>query len=223
MKNIFEIYEGILDKRNKNNVGKQISIGTIQEYLDKNFTTNKKFEIYVDDETGQYAVDCEGNVLLKNRSAKELTNGTFIWGNVWGCFDLYGYKGKDLIGCPKRCESLSVVMSEIESLDGISKQITYDIDLSYSMNLKSLRGFPERCGSVILKNCMGLTSLEGLPNKINGYLDCEGCANIKSLKGFPKLIQGNLYAFGLGDNTTLKATQATLRQVVKLGGEIYTY
>ena len=112
--------------------------------------------------TGSYiikdgVVDVKGDVKVKNREIESLTNGTFRFGTVQGCFYCV------------RCTKLT-------SLKGAPENVNSDFYCSDCSNLTSLEGAPEEVGGDFYCNdCSSLKSIKGISPNIKGkiYSDIE--------------------------------------------------
>ena len=71
--------------------------------------------------------------------------------------------------------------------------ISYNFGI-YDSNIKSLRGFPKRCGDMGIKNCPNLRNLDGL-GTIQHKLSLTDCSKLTSLKGGPNKSCAQYYIY----------------------------
>ena len=136
-----------LDPENDKNV--------IEDWIKNNYIITGKLTV------DGLAVNCTGDVTVKNALITSLTNG-FKWDKVGGDFDC------------SYCEN-------IRSLKGAPKEVGRNFYCSDCDNLTSLEGAPEYVGGCFDCNgCKKLASLEGAPKEVDEYFDCDGCENLNS-------------------------------------------
>lgn len=180
MKNLKDIFEGILDKNNKNNVGKATVNDIIIEYINEHYCVNGTIEIHklIDDDPkyeewkrGRYQVKIVGNLDVKDRTLTTLTHDLFYFWIVTGNFE---------------CKFVN-----LENLHGAPTNVYGKVEIGYIPTLTSLEGFP--------LNITGRCKISSLP-KIKGFSEIHksnlmggiyiSCMNIKSLDGI-HLCSGN--------------------------------
>ena len=163
------IVEGLLDRVKNKEVNHE---DLIRDYLKNNYACKQNnYNIEVID--GKYIVNVDGNIMLKNRKVKHLTNGLFEFGEVKGDFMVSSCDIIDFIGGPK------------EVYNG-------DLSIQFCDDLESLEGCPKIVyNSFEIHNCPNLKSFEGAPEEIKWGFYCRGCYNITKLKGFPKKVGSN--------------------------------
>lgn len=198
MKQLKDILEGILDKKNAKIVGKNILIIETEQFLKKNFNFILDCKYTFREELtkdGKLIVDCDGLVALKEINIDSFTNDSFVWGYVRR-FDCSSYNGKKLNGCPEKCLTFECTSSQIETLDGITKDCDVFL-LRSNVNLKSLIGLPDKCIVVECDYCNSLTDLTGAPKFVHEKFSCSFCDSLKSLKGAPEKM-GTYLTMGMG-------------------------
>ena len=115
-------------------------------------------------------IDVMGDVRVKNKHIKSLTNGLFRFGIVQGVF----YCG--------RCAIL-------KSLEGAPKEVRGFFACTHCEGLESLEGAPKKVGrSFSCAHCKNLKFLKGSPEKVGGSFSCYGCNDLESLKGAPEYV-----------------------------------
>ena len=135
----------------------------VREFISENYSVHEPALVF-NKENGKIVINCIGNIRVKNKKLKQLTNGLFEWGVV------------DSFIC-EDCESL-------KSLEGAPKGAIW-FNCSYCNSLTTLEGAPEKCRTFICSYCNSLKSLEGAPEKVIVF-DCTYCDSLKTLKGGPK-------------------------------------
>ena len=139
-----------------------------EEYINANYTVSGKLSF--ENVNGVCIVNCDGDVEVKNKEIKRLTNG-FKWGEINGKFDC------------SYCRS-------IKSLEGAPEKVRNKFICSWCKNLTSLEGAPKEVeGSFYCDHCIKLESLEGSPKEVGGYFNCSGCVRLKSLEGGPEKVK----------------------------------
>jgi hypothetical protein len=145
----------------------------IKEFLKKTYGVKSGYKISRKPDTdGKYIVEdgkYSAGWSLKDKSIKQLTNGLFKFGFVYG-FDCSGGKQlESLEGGPTECQGLFMCTDCI--------------------SLKDLKGAPQSGQSLTIccRNCTSLESFEGIAEELFS-LDAEGCNEIKTIKHFPKKI-----------------------------------
>lgn len=220
MIDIFDIYESILDKENRQTVGNNMSETIKQEILDyisKYYIPTKVVILDEKDKNGRYLVNIM-NSLYPNDGLESITNGQFVFNKVNGDCSFMNAPIKNLDGCPRIVKGCFFVSDceELESLMGGPDSVGEDYHCNYCISLKSFEGMTQKIGGAIRASfCTDVDSLKGLPKTVKGDFDIHGCCSLKSLYGFPKTVKGDvcvsLDKFDLYD----------IQEVCKVGGEIY--
>lgn len=109
-----------------------------EEYINANYTVSGKLSF--ENVNGVCIVNCTGDVEVKNKEIKRLTNG-FKWGEINGKFDC------------SYCRS-------IKSLEGAPEKVNGHFACYYCENLTSLEGAPKEVGGYC--NCSGCIRLKSL-------------------------------------------------------------
>ena len=164
------IIESLLD--DESDIDDRASIELVEEFIKANYAVKRSnYDIRV--ENGKCIVDVKGNIMLKNRKAKHLTNGLFEFGKIKGDFIVSSCDIIDFVGGPK------------EISDG-------DLSIQFCDDLESLEGCPKIVyNSFKIHGCPNLKSFEGAPEEIKWSFYCKSCDNITKLKGFPKKVGSN--------------------------------
>jgi len=108
--------------------------------------------------------------------------------------------------------------NRLTSLEGLPIGIK-DLTIADSYNLKDLKYLSEIFGetfngNIILRDLSNLTSLEGLPKKINGSLTLGRLEALENLDHLPKYIKKHLQLSG---GSLKKYTKEDILEIVKLG------
>lgn len=139
-----------------------------EEYINANYTVSGKLSF--ENVNGVCIVNCTGDVEVKNKEIKRLTNG-FKWGEINGKFDC------------SYCRS-------IKSLEGTPEKVNGHFACYYCENLTSFEGAPKTVGGDFdCRYCKNLKSLEGSPKEVGGYFNCSGCIRLKSLECGPEKVK----------------------------------
>ena len=97
-----------------------------EEYINTNYEVKGKLTFeYIN---GTYIVNCDGDVVVKNKEIEKLTDG-FVWGEV-----------KEYFYCDS-CFNL-------ESLEGAPKEVGGVFNCNYCNSLKSLKGAPKKVKTI---------------------------------------------------------------------------
>ena len=166
------IIESLLDDEDEVFDGaKEGVISIIKDFLKTNYAIPSSYTIK--ETKSGFVVDVKGNIMLKNRKAKHLTNGLFEFGKIKGDFIVSSCDIIDFVGGPK------------EISDG-------DLSIQFCDDLESLEGCPKIVyNSFKIHGCPNLKSFEGAPEEIKWSFYCKSCDNITKLKGFPKKVGSN--------------------------------
>ena len=201
MKNLQEyIEESLLDDEDDllNSIDDSI-VDSIKQYLENNYVGSEKCKISGPDKDGKYVVDCESNLIVRNHSISQLTNGMFKFRRVKGKFACDDSIITSLEGAPEIVDytfSCSYCGS-LTSLEGAPEKVGGDFDCSYCFKLKTLKGAPKEVGGYFnCRYCDKLTSLEGAPKEVGGGFVCADCKSLTSLKGAPKKVGSDFYCVG---------------------------
>ena len=220
MKNIFDIYEGILDKDNRQTVGANVEETVKQEihdYIKKHYLPTKFVILNEKDKDGRYLVNVF-NSIYPNDGLESITNGKFVFNKVNESCSFMNAPIKNLDGCPRIVKGCFFVSDceELESLKGGPDSVGEDYHCNYCISLKSFEGMTQKIGGAIRAAfCTDVESLYGVPKTVKGDFDIHGCCSIKSLYGFPKTVKGDVCASS--DNFDYY----DIDSVCKVGGEIY--
>lgn len=199
MKSLKEhITEGLLDdiettlkNSDKNNL-KVIKAGVI-EFLKENYSGRYKISAKPNSD-GKFEVSANINdIELKNRNAKSLTNGNFIFTDIgtgkYLNFTAQGDKLIDLTGAPRFVSgAFSIHSPVLESLKGCEDLITTHLNISICPKLKSLEYYPKMVKGSIHLYDLGITDLKGM-TKYDSLTPVAGSTyilyklNIKDLTG----------------------------------------
>lgn len=243
MKNLKDIFEGIMDKNNRQTVGSNLAITEIEQFLKENYQTAKFIISEKPNKNGMYEVSCDGTVSTKwnpRETMYNLTNGKFVFSEVKN-FIIETNTIKSLVGAPRIVKNLMSCFNcaWLETLEGFPEQVGGRIDLRMCIRLKSLEGLPKTCGSLTINKCHSLTSLKGAPKKITdvsgfdasdcenlvelntgtervvGNFDCTCCPNLKSLVGAPKVVKGNFYCDRRFSNAHIAEVTTVMKNICK--------
>ena len=120
---------------------------------------------------GKYIVDCNGDLIVKNKNITSLTNVYFE----------FGFVGRDFY-CPF-CTSLTSLKGAPEKVDG-------NFSCFDCKSLTSLESAPKEVGENFdCSGCSSLTSLKGAPKEVGEAFYCVGCKTKFSKKRCGKSIQ----------------------------------
>ena len=218
MKALKDVFEGILDKGNKNSVGNNIKdyyIPEIKEFLKKNYVGTFKISKTPNSE-GKFVVDSNTNVRLKNYFAETLTNDLFVFGTIDGNFECggvfstldgapekvignficYGNELTSLKGCPYVGGHFICKSTKITSLDGVQKRIFGNFDCSNNDSLVNLKGSPKRIlGDFNCDCCRNLVELHSDIDYVGGDCSIQSCPKLQSLDGSPKEVVGGFMVY----------------------------
>ena len=187
MVNIIDIYEGIFDKNNVKDVGNNLDAGVLDWVQ-----TNYSGKFYISGtKNGKLLVSSKGNVKCKYRNIESIVNEYFEFDHIKGHFDVHDCTNiTNLIGGPRIVDGDLKLQGcwRIENFDGFPEKIGGMLNLRAS-NIESLIGIPV-ADSYNLSGSE-ICSLEGLPEKVNGDIDCEACYSLRNLKGAPKEVGGS--------------------------------
>lgn len=188
MKNIIDIYEGILGdiEARVNNDSEDIK-GIIWDFLNEFY----KGDYMISDEPnkdGKYEVYGNSDISLNHMSkTKSLTNGIFIWAEINGDFYCRYNDIESLEGGPKKVygDFICDGCYRLKSLEGSPEYVGKDFCCDYCHELIDLKGSPKYVGHEFsCKQCMHLKSLEGCTIKVVDF-NCSECQMLLSLKGCP--------------------------------------
>lgn len=174
MKNLKDIFEGILDPSNKGKVGSDIIHLQIKEYIYEYFQEDKIDDIKISNTTnkdGKYVVDVKGSLYAK-KDMTRLVNDSFVFYQV--------------------TKHVYIVDSSLETLEGGPVKVGGDFVINRNKKLKSLVGSPETCMDYCANDCTTLKSFEGITQDIGGDLFLTGCILVTSFKGLPKTLYGGI-------------------------------
>lgn len=156
---------------------KQDAEAEIKQYLRDNYFGCKDDCIQMRlGEDGKYIVDLYNDLTPRKIKLKELTNGLFVFGTIWGCVDFEG--------------------TQITSLEGSPRKVQGFFDCSHCPNLTSLEGSPDYIRDSFY--CTGnskLKSLKGGPKHIGGNFYCMDCGKqftVKDIKNAKIIVQGGI-------------------------------
>ena len=103
----------------------------VEEFIEDNYIAPRVKISAKPNKDGKFEVSAKGFARIKPNKRKELTsitNGDFVWTKVDGGFDISD-------------------MDNLETLEGMPREIGYSLWLSRCPKLKSLDGFPEKVGT----------------------------------------------------------------------------
>lgn len=159
---------------------------------------------------GDIDLDSEGLLL---HELPDLS-GVIVHGDYWlsgrNCAKILSMRGspEEVTG------SFLMRGSAISDLTGSPRIVGETFNISYSKNLASFSGAPEKAGEISAYYCPKITSLKGLENTIiTGRLLVSYCG-VTSLEGCPKKIPGDFFIVG----NPGKFTEAQVRAVCEVGG-----
>ena len=129
----------------------------IKQYLQANYFGCKDDHIEMRlGEDGKYIVDLRNDLTPRKVKLKEITNGLFVFGTIYGCVDFEG--------------------TQISSLEGGPREVQGFFDCSHCLNLKSLEGAPDFVRDSFYCNSNSkLKSLKGGPKHVGGGFYCTDC------------------------------------------------
>ena len=149
----------------------------IKQYLRDNYWGCKDDHIEMRlGEDGKYIVDLRNDLIPRKVKLKEITNGLFVFGTIYGCVDFEG--------------------TQISSLEGSPREVQGFFDCSYCPNLKSLEGSPDYVRDSFY--CTGnskLKSLKGGPKHVGEGFYCTDCGKqftVKDIKNAKIIIKGGI-------------------------------
>lgn len=150
------LYESLLD--DFDTIASRMDVeAEIKQYLRTNYFGCK--DDYIEmrlGEDGKYIVDLRNDLTPKKIKLKEITNGMFVFGTIYGCVDF---------------ES-----TQISSLEGAPREVQGFFDCSHCQHLISLEGSPEFVRDSFY--CVGnskLKSLKGGPKHVGEGFYCTDC------------------------------------------------
>lgn len=213
MKNLQDIYEGILDDdfvTNKS-VDNRVAMDLITTWIKENYYGGgaEKIKILKKlNKEGKRVVNIthRGTILVLRPEAESLTNDRFVWGRVDCDFIIQNNSNiTNLQGCPEILgQKLDVLKCKnLTSLEGMPQEVfafscndcpklaslkgcspnISEINLS-NCNISSLEGLPKTCRVIDIKKCPNIRTLEGI-SKPTESLWCRECESLESLKGSP--------------------------------------
>lgn len=149
----------------------------IKQYLQANYFGCKDDHIEMRlGKDGKYIVDLRNDLTPRKVKLKEITNGMFVFGTIYGCVDFEG--------------------TQISSLEGSPREVQGFFDCSYCPNLKSLEGAPDFIRDSFY--CTGnqkLKSLKGGPKHVGESLYCTDCGKkftAKDVKNAKIIVKGGI-------------------------------
>jgi hypothetical protein len=172
------------------------------------------------------SIDVSSDIIIQRSQMSGFTNLPVKFRTVYGSFHMENLPLTTLKGCPDEVDGVfNISRSKITNLEGSPKLVRSkfvidntrtlvstkgmtptihgSVDLSYNSALTSLEGFATTCDSVSLTGCR-LTSLKGLPNRINGALIVTDCARLTSLEGAPRVVEEFMHLSGCKDLKSLQ-------------------
>jgi len=154
-------------------------------------------------------VDVHENVTIHGESLGSVTRGKQVelpitFGTITGdfVFPKYSFSEpntslKSLKGFPRTIHGMFHIFDEdspITSLEGGPEYVGGQVSLNNLKKLKSLKGAPTYIGRDFNSRNCRITSLEGLPNSLEGFLQVHG-SNLTDLNGSPRDIGGAFYVY----------------------------
>lgn len=159
MRNIIDIYEGVFDKSNASNVGKQLETQAIQDkimsvlkdkekyYFDPRFENDPDyFTIYK--KGNKWFVDVNGWIVVY---ANEITDGSFYFGNI----------ANDFTVIPKVKDGLKSLQYGPHTVKGSFKVVD-------ALGLNDLKGCPKTVYDSVEISKTGITTLKYFPTIVGG-------------------------------------------------------
>lgn len=191
LKNI--LIEGILDDIDDTLAKSDYEIDkmAIDDFIRKNYKqTSSKYRISKrKNKDGKYELSSTGAIYI-NSLATELVNDLFVWKKVKSFFACNNDHIKNLIGAPREVTNLICSYSfNLESLEGCPEKIDGLVNLRFTA-IGSLVGLPENVGELQCDHCDNLIDLKGCPQIIDGGCLFYECKNLKSLEGGPIYVKG---------------------------------
>jgi hypothetical protein len=191
MKNLQEIYEGVLDDdfAISKSVDKNVAIDVITSWIGENYEGDGTLRIKIlkkPGSDGKYMVDLPVKDLLHlKKTATSLTNDLFVWRNVSGEFSCKNNPNiKTLEGAPRTCWVFDCRDCEnLETLKGGPDKVRA-LRCDKCTSLKTLEGAPKVCEALYCDDCTNLISLKGSPYKLTIFF-CNDCSKLTSLEGGP--------------------------------------
>lgn len=220
MKNIIDIYEGIFDADNKNNVGKANVEVSIKAFLEEHYKIDhmKKITIEEQNKDGKWVVDIIGNVYpINNHDIKRLTNDEFVFGKVRGHFSIIDRSLNSLEGCPTEVTEDFVISGcrNIKSLEGCPQVVKGNVSVS-GTSIKDFTGITQKIGGDLYANdCIFLSSFSGLPKTIKGYFTITNCPELTRIWCFPK-VKGSVAC-------DVRLEEFDIELSTRVDGEVYYY
>lgn len=218
------ICESLLDDEEEIGKNVEINIKTkIKQFLKDNYKGRCKIS-KTPDSDGKYIVDCEGDLICRNKVHDSITNDFFKFGVIKGDFIFKGTsKITSLEGGPievgNRCWYHNV---NVETLEGAPKIVKYFECISENLislngcpehligfsisspKLASLKNSPRTVEVYICQDCIKLKNFEGMPNTVTD-LYCQHCLGLESFEGCPNelniLAMDDCYQFSKKDIT----------------------
>ena len=206
MMTIFDIYESIMDRKNRQTVGSNVMDtikGEVDEFIQKNYITNHcTYDVLIKDD--KVLVDVYGDISTR-ANLDYLTNGKFKFNHIQGSFFI------------RYCD-------ELKSLEGGPDIVDENYSYAYGRVIKDLEGAPHTVGrAFICSDCRSLVSLKGSPKKCM-HFNVTYCPNLKSLKYGPKEVTKNYIVYETGnDGKETVFTDEDVRKYTKVGGKIIKF
>ena len=99
----------------------------------------------------------------------------------------------NLEGIPEAENIIDIMWcNSLKSLKGIQKEIKNGFSISYCPQLKDFTNGPKKVGQELKLISVGIESLNGFPEIIDGICSIHECKNLETLVGCPRSIQGLL-------------------------------
>ena len=170
------LYESLLD--DFDTIASKMDVeDSILQYLQANYFGCKGDYVQMRlGKDGKYIVDLRNDLIPRKIKLKEITNGLFEFGTIYGSVDFEG--------------------TQISSLEGSPREVQGFFDCSYCPDLKSLEGAPDYVRDSFY--CTGnskLKSLKGGPKMVDGGFYCTDCGKQfkeKDIMNAKIIVQGEI-------------------------------
>lgn len=178
----------------------------IRNFIDTNYECKGELKIFKKD--GVYYVDCDGDVIVRNKKLTSLTNGLFKWDYVDGVFDCSYCLIETLEGTPEEVYgSIDCIdCKKLISLKGAPESVQ-SFDCS-GTSIKSLDYAPLRTMEFYCNNCDKLEDISWVYNHggyVDGQFQCRNNKNLKSISHLPEKNAYEGYVIDLSNNINLRS------------------
>lgn len=172
-------------------VSNELIRAQIDEFMQQNYRAPKYRIIKKPNKDGKFVVNCQGELKLRP-FADRLTNDLFVFGKV-KIFTVFDNRElKSLEGAPQEVDTLQCMWCyNLASLEGCPKKLR--MGLFSDCAITSLEGLPDHVeGMLDFKNTR-IKNLIGAPKYVGGTFDVSECDNLESLEGAPEYVGGNFF------------------------------